>query len=60
MNNLKGEHQLFMRLLHKPWSAASIMYEDNTVAPSVAMVWEEKNNNNSLKDTSSVKDGAAG
>lgn len=30
-----------MQLLHTPWSIVFIMYEDSTVAPSVAMLWEK-------------------
>lgn len=32
-----------MQLLRTPWSMVFIMYEDSTVAPSVAVLWGENN-----------------
>lgn len=36
LHNLKYAYQLFMQLLRTPWPIVFIMYEDSTVAPTVA------------------------
>ena len=41
-------YQLFMQLLHTPWSIIFIMYEDSTVAPRFKML-REKNNHTYIK-----------